>query len=289
VSFLLRGENWPVEWPLFALVVAAVLYLLGGRQSAAPTDATRRARGGAFYAGLVAVAVAVDSPVDAYADRLFWVHMTQHVLLMMVAPPLLLLGRPWPRLVRPLPRGFRLPLARSVLAGTTLGPVRTAARWLASPLPAFALFGSTLVVWHVPALYDLTLRNGTVHDLEHALFFGTALLLWVHLLPAATGRPQLSDGFRVAYGTGALLVSWVLAVVLGLESHPVYGAYASLAHRPGGISALADQQLAAGIMWVPGSVPFTIALFFAAYRWLDPNAGRRRRTPVGGDLRPRET
>jgi cytochrome c oxidase assembly factor CtaG len=283
VSFLLRGENWPVDWPLFALAAAAVLYRLGGRLSAAPHDASRRLRGAAFYAGLGVVAIAVDSPVDAYADRLFWVHMTQHVLLMMVAPPLLLLGRPWPRLIRPLPRGFRLPLARSVLAGPTLGPARAAARWLASPLSAFVLFNVTLLAWHVPALYDLTLRDTAVHGLEHALFFGTALLLWAHLVPA--GRAQLGDGLRVAYGTGALLVSWVLAVVLGLATHPAYGAYAHLAHRPLGISALADQQLAAGIMWVPGSVPFTVALFVAAYRWLDP-AGARRRRP---HLRPRET
>jgi putative membrane protein len=281
VSFLWRGENWPVEWPLFALAVTAVLYRLGGALSAAPSDATRRRRGACFYAGLVAVALAVDSPVDAYADRLFWVHMTQHVLLMMVAPPLLLIGRPWPRLLRPFPRGVRLPVARSVLAGPTLRPVRAAGRWVARPLPAFALFNGTLLVWHIPALYDLTLRNALVHDLEHALFFSTALLFWVHMLPAATGRPHLSDGQRVAYGTAALLVSWVLAVVLGLAPDPVYGAYADLVHRPGGLSALADQQLAAGMMWVPGSIPYCIVLFVVAYRWLDPNPGRR--------LRPRET
>jgi putative membrane protein len=127
-----------------------------------------------------------------------------------------------------------------------------------------------------------------VHDLEHMLFFGTALLYWVHLVPGVTGRPQLSDGQRVAYGTAGLLVSWVLAVVLGFAPSPVYDAYASLASRPGGLSALADQQIAAGIMWVPASIPFTIAIFVAAYRWLDPSSGRRR-APTTRDLRPRET
>ena len=281
--WLFRGDNWPVEWPLYALAVTAMLYLLGGRMSAAPSDAARKRRGFAFYAGLVTVALAVDSPIDAYADRLFWVHMTQHILLMMVAPPLLLLGRPWPRLLRPFPQSIRLPVARSVLAGSVLEPVRRVAQYIASPLPAFVLFNGTLLAWHIPALYDLTLRNGLVHDLEHALFFGTGLLLWAHLLPST--RPQLSDGWRVAYGTGALVVSWLLAIVLGLAPNPLYGAYASLAHRPGGLSALSDQQLAAGIMWVPGSIPYTVALFFAAYRWLDPAAGRRRRM----NLQPRET
>jgi len=259
-----------VSWPTYGLIAAGVLYFAGGRSAVA----ARRWRGAAFYAGLLTLLVAIDSPVDTYADRHFWVHMTQHVLLMMVAPPLLLLGRPWPRLIRPLPRAVRLPVARAVLAGTTLAPVRTAGRFLASPLPAFVAFNATLLAWHVPALYDLTLRNATVHEVEHALFFGTALLLWTHLLP---GSRTLSAGARVAYGTAALLVSWVLAIVLGLATHPLY-AYPSLT----------DQQLAAGIMWVPGSIPFCAALFVAAYRWLDPDAGTRRRR-MALDLRPKET
>ena len=107
-----------------------MLYLLGGRLSATASDAGKRWRGAAFYAGLATLALAIDSPIDAYADELFWVHMVQHVLLMMVAPPLLLLGRPWPRIVRPLPLGVRRPLARGVLAGPALAPVRRAFRWL---------------------------------------------------------------------------------------------------------------------------------------------------------------
>ncbi len=146
-----------------------------------------------------------------------------------------------------------------------------------------------LLGWHLPPLYDLTLRNVLAHDLEHVLFFWAALLMWVHLVPAATARPKLSDGQRVAYGTAAMLVSWVLAVVLGFASAPVYDVYASLASRPGGISALADQQIAAGIMWVPASVPFLIAIFAAAYRWLDPSSGPRREAVPVRDLRPRET
>ena len=283
MDFLLRSSSWPIEWPLAAIAVAALLYLGGGRLSATASGAAKRWRGAAFYAGLATLALAVGSPIDAYAGELFWVHMVQHVLLMMVAPPLLLIGRPWPRIVRPLPLGVRRPLARGALAGPTLAPVRHAFRWLASPLPAFVLFNGTLLVWHVPALYDLTLRNGPVHNLEHALFFGTALLFWVHLIPGASGRPALTDGARAVYGTAALAVSWILAIVLGLAPEPVYSAYATLAHRPGGLSALADQQLAAGVMWVPGSVPYCIVLAVAALRWLDPAAGAVRRRRLAGE------
>jgi cytochrome c oxidase assembly factor CtaG len=202
--------------------------------------------------------------------------MTQHVLLAIVAPPLLLLGRPWPRVLRPLPRDLRLPLARTVLAGPGLAPLRAAGRFVASPLPAFVAFNASLLVWHVPALYDLTLTNGAVHDLEHALFFGTGLLFWAHLVPGATARPRLGDGARVVYGAAGLLVGWLLAVVLGLAAHPLYRAYPSLA----------DQQLAAGIMWVPASIPYCLVLYAAAQRWLDPGAARRR--AVRPDLRPKE-
>jgi putative membrane protein len=282
VGFLLRSSSWPIDWPLAAIVVIAMLYLLGGRMSATPSDAGKRWRGAAFYGGLAILALAVGSPIDAYSGELFWVHMVQHVLLMMVAPPLLLLGRPWPRLSRPLPLGLRRPLARSVLAGPTLGPARGAVRRLAAPLASFTLFNGTLLLWHVPALYDLTLRDGPVHDLEHALFFGTALLFWAHLLPGASARPQLADGARAVYGTAALLVSWILAIVLGLAQEPLYGAYASLAQRPGGLSALGDQQLAAGVMWVPGSVPYCIVLVVVALRWLDPAAGAGRRRRLAG-------
>ena len=279
MGFLLRSSSWSIDWPLAAIAVTAVLYLLGGRLSATKSDAGKRWRGVAFYAGLATLALAVGSPVDAYAGELFWVHMVQHVLLMMVAPPLLLIGRPWPRISRPLPLGVRRPLARSVLAGPTLAPARNLFRRLGAPLPAFVLFNGTLLLWHLPVLYDLTLRDGPVHYLEHSLFFGTALLFWVHLVPGTTGRPQLADGARAVYGAAALGVSWILALVLGFASSPLYGAYAALGHRAGGISALGDQQLAAGVMWVPGSVPYCIVLVVVALRWLDPSveAGRRRR------------
>ena len=255
------------EWPFAGLLVAAVLYALGRREH----DSVRR--DACFYAGLLVIVAAIDSPVDRYADRLFWVHMVQHVLLTMVAPPLILLGRPWPRSVRAIPLTARRVIARSLHA----------CRALAAPLVAFVLFNGILLAWHLPALFDLTLRNEAVHDLEHALFFVTALLFWTHLTPTSR-RPRLGAARRVAYGVGAILVSWVLAVVLGFASHPLYGHYAALAHRPGGLSALADQQLAAGIMWVPASIPFTIAVLVAAYDVLEPS--KKAAVP---DLRPRET
>ncbi len=195
---------------------------LGGRMSATASDAGKRWRGAAFYGGLATLALAVDSPIDAYAGRLFWVHMVQHVLLMMVAPPLLLLGRPWPRVVaaaaaRP------SPAARARACSRGRRSHRFDARSAGSPRRCRRSRCSTArcSLWHLPALYDLTLRDGPVHDLEHALFFGTALLFWVHLVPGAV-RTSAARRRRAARSTAtaALLVSWLLAVVLGLAPEP---------------------------------------------------------------------
>jgi cytochrome c oxidase assembly factor CtaG len=276
VGFLLRPENWPVGWPLTALAVAAALNHAGARTELRPS----RRRVACFDAGLVVLFLAVDSPVDAYADRLFFVHMTQHVLLAVVAPPLLLLGRPWPRLIKPFPPDARRAVLGRVYA---IAPLRRWAEWIGRPVPSFVAFNATLLAWHIPVLYDSTLRSQGVHDVEHAMLFGTALLFWRHLVPSVRG--VLSDAERVAYGCGAILVGWTLAVALAFAPDPLYSAYAELAGRPLGLSALGDQQLAAGVMWVPASLPYTIAILAAAYRFLDPAAGARR----PADLRPRET
>ena len=153
------------------------------------------------------------------------------------------------------------------------------------------LFNANLVLWHVPALYDATLSSVVVHDLEHALFLFTALLFWGQVVDSPPFHASLDWLQRVVYVTGAVLVGWVLAIVLALAPSPLYSAYSSLSHRPGGLSALGDQQIAAGVMWVPGSIAFTIAFIVFLYRWLGPEpsgqaAARPARLGVAGTTDP---
>jgi cytochrome c oxidase assembly factor CtaG len=263
-----------VQAPFFLVLAAAVLYHLGGRRSVpghreAPE---RRWRSAAFYGGLLTIVVATDTPLDPLADTLFTAHMAQHILLLMVAPGLIVLAAPWLRLWQPLPLGFRRTVAKSVARGGWAAPLRALARLLSRPLPAWIAFNAVLVGWHVPALYDATLSSALVHDLEHALFFVAGILFWLQVVDSPPVRARLDYGLRAVYLTGALLVSWVLAIVLALSSSAFYPAYAHLEHRTAGLSALADQQIAGGVMWVPGSVPFTIAIIWAFYRWIDPAA-----------------
>jgi cytochrome c oxidase assembly factor CtaG len=225
----------------------------------------------AFVAGLAAIVLALDSPIDAYSDKLFWVHMGQHILLLTVAPPLILLGRPWPRMWRALPLRSRVQIGRTLARARWTAPIRVLAR----PLPAWLLFTMTMVAWHIPGPYDATLRSQAIHSCEHAMFFFAGLLFWAHVVGPSPLRPRLGWPARAAYVIGAMIVGWMLAIALVLLPQPLYGHYAALATRPGGISALIDQQLAGGMMWVPGSISYTIAAVYIFWRWLEPEGTRR--------------
>jgi putative membrane protein len=268
---------WPVSPPLVLVALAAMLYWLGGRRRVSRREGLEQlGRPLAFALGLVAVLAAVDSPLDPLADTSFAAHMAQHVLLLTVAPPLIVASAPWNRLWQPLPLGFRRTVARALVLSPRLRPVRAAAHAIGHPLCAWTLLNATMLVWHVPALYDLTLRSEWVHQLEHTLFFCTGLLFWAAVFDSPPFRARLDRLWRIAFVTTGMLVGWVLALVLAFATAPLYPAYAALAHRPGGLSALADQQLAAGVMWVPGSLSYTVAIVVLFYRWLAPTPARRR-------------
>jgi putative membrane protein len=208
----------------------------------------------ALSLGLISLVVALAPPLESLADRLFAAHMAQHVLLLAVAPPLLM------------------------ISGVRTGLWQRVPRALTHPLSAWMIFNVVVIVWHVPALYDLAVRNGGVHVIEHCLFIGTGLLFW----GVAFDEGRLAAWWRIAYLAAGMLVGWVIALVLAFATAPLYPAYAALSHRPGGLSALADQQIAAGVMWVPGSLAYTAAIIVYVYRWLEPESSARRLGLAGG-------
>jgi putative membrane protein len=263
--------RWSVDQPLGYLALAyvvgsAVLYLLGGRSRGTPTP-RQPIRELSFFSGLAVIVVALNSPIDSYADDLFWVHMVQHILLLTVAPPLILLGRPWPRMWRALPLQTRTAVGRTLARARWTAPIRALAR----PLPAWLLFNLTVVLWHLPAAYNATLTSNILHQLEHAMFFFFGLLFWARVIDPGPLRPRLVWPVRVGYTAAAMVVGWVLAIVLVSLTHPLYPHYATLANRPGSITAMTDQQLAGGVMWVPGSIAYSLTVMLGFYRWLEPD------------------
>lgn len=276
--------------PLLIACLAGVMYWRGGRGYRAARrlgtiapDRVRmeRWRAAAMIAAVLAAVLALQEPVDALAGELFWMHMVQHVLLLAVVAPLAVLAAPWMRLWRALPLTLRRTLARWAVNGVTAAPLRALTRALGHPLVAWALLACDLIAWHVPAAYDLTLRSEAVHYTEHASFLLFALLAWGQVIDSPPFHSRLQAPYRVAFAIGSMGVGWGLALMLAFASQPWYSAYAALGHRPGGISALTDQHLGAGVMWVPASLPWALAVFVLVYRWV-PDVQSRRTGGTGG-------
>ena len=192
--------EWPSDpWLIATLLIAAVWFQRGSRRPSlrAYPGGRRRTRrdhlwrGVAFYAALVTILFALGS-LDRLSEELFSVHMAQHILLMLVAAPLLALAAPWNAFWRPLPLGFRRAVAGGVAHSRTLAPGRRFVRWLALPIPVWLLFNANLAAWHVRGAYDLTLSNPAVHYLEHLSFIAFGVLFWAQMVDSPPFRSRLS-------------------------------------------------------------------------------------------------
>ncbi len=234
VSASLTGE--------VALVAGVYLWAVARRVRRWPLGRTL-----AYLAGLGVILVALQSGIDAYDDRLLSVHMVQHMLLLLLAPLLLLLGRPQVLALRALPAGSRPALVRAL---DRLRP-------LTHPLGALLIFMVVLVGTHLPAFYDATLRHPALHDAEHALYVASGLLL---LAPLLDGDPvpahQLGGLGRLVYMLAAMPAMAVVGAYLNRHTPLVYGPYAGPS-RALGIDPLVDQDQAGAIMWVAGDLFIT--------------------------------
>jgi putative membrane protein len=269
--------------PLLACAVAAALYALGGRGRAG--SGPPRWREASFYLGVATVFVALEPPFDNWADTSFALHMAQHVLLIGVAPPLLVLGRPWPRMWMPFPGRARRGVAHSLARGRWSAPLRLAVRTLTKPPVAVALLAAVLGFWHIPSMYDAAASNEGIHLLEHTCFVAAALLYWGPLLEAPPIRARIDHLRRAGWFAAGAVPGWILAIVLAEATHPLYPFYATLGHRAFGLSAIGDQQIGAGVMWVPGSIANFVLFIVYVYRWLEPDASE---APPAVEPRPEE-
>jgi len=214
-----------------------------------------------FTAGWTALAAALLSPIDGFAERSFAVHMVEHEMLMVLAAPLLVLSRPLEAWAWALPPGTRNALATVFSASR----IRHAWRRLTAPASAWSFHALALWIWHVPALFVAALANEGLHVLQHACFFTSALVFWW----AAFGRGfRAPDATSIALLFTTMLHTSALGLLLTFAPTPWY------AHRaPGlfGLTALEDQQLGGLVMWVPGSLAYLVAGLVIVAAWLSPS------------------
>ena len=260
------------DLPLVLVVAAFAWYLLGERHAAArprrPRAQRARQRSLAFYAGLLIILIALSPPVNALTDKLFWAQMIQRLLLVTAAAPLIALGRPWIVLWRAWPPRVRQPVTRTLTRSPSCAPIRGLFHALARPPGAWLAFSVNLVFWHLPGPNDLTLRNGYAHLLADGAFLLFGILFWNQVTGSSRATSPATYSRRIGYVASAMLTNVGLAIFLAFAQHPLYAPYAELAHRPGGITALADQQIGAGVMWAAGDLPFAIALALLVQHWL---------------------
>ena len=218
-----------------------------------------------FFAGFSVLTVSLLSPIATLSEWMFSAHMTQHELLMLVAAPLLAIGRPLVPMLWALPRHLRRRATRVKSSG--IGAVAT------SPLAVFALHAVALWTWHVPSLYEAAVLDDRIHIIQHVCFTATAALFWWSLLRGRYGR--LGYGAALLYIFATALHSGGLGALLVLSEVPWFPLYVSRA--TGLADPLADQQLGGFLMWVPSGIMmmlFALAMFAA---WLGEGERRRKK------------
>jgi putative membrane protein len=217
-----------------------------------------------FLAGLVAIFVAVSSPLETYSDTLLSMHMAQHFVLMSVAPPLILLGSPLVPMLRGLPRAIvrRIggPIFRSFLAHSF--------QEFFSRLPfAWLAMNLAYVGWHIPKAYEFALSSENWHNFEHFCFFATSLIFWWPIVEPWPARRRLNPWMIIPYLLTSDFVNTGLSAFLCFSGRLLYPSY-GIVERPFGIDALKDQIAAGAFMWVFGSLVFLVPAIYLTMRLL---------------------
>ena len=279
--------DWRLEPTVVVpLAVAALGWLLLVRRVRRlhPDTPVPARRSVCFLVGLGAIAVALLSGIERYDTTLFSVHMVQHLLLMLVAAPLIVLAAPITQLLRAASPGVRNRLLLPILRAT---PVSV----LAHPVVAWLTFAVVLWGSHFSPLFDLALENPGVHQVEHAVYLASALLFWWPVIGLDPAPRRMGFPARALYLLAQLPFNSFLGMAILFARAPLYPHYATLG-SPYGTSALADQHVAGGIMWLGGDVAFIGALLLLVAAWMrheerDAPAAERRADSERERLRER--
>ena len=249
---------WTLD-PFGAAVLAlfAGVYARGQLRLARRSHGERGTRAACFWAGWIALALALGPPLEALTPVSFAAHMTQHEIMMLAAAPLLVIARPLGTLLWGLPQSFAVVVKAAA--------VRRAAAWLSGPLVAWLTHAAVLWGWHVPVAFEAGLRSEPVHWLQHLSFFLAAVIFWWSVFSG--DRSGARRGIALVSVFTTAIHTTVLGALLTFSTSVWYATYAAAAPA-WGLSAIEDQQLGGLIMWVPGGMVFLAAGLSLAALWL---------------------
>ncbi len=257
--------NWdPVLLP--SLILAGWLYVRGLRKIWRKGGRGRGAavwQAAAFAGGMLALVVALVSPLEALAEQLASVHMVQHMILMMVAAPLLVLAAPVPVMLVALPRAWRKPVGRA-WHRVEAWPGGRHLLW--NPLFTWLLYAAVNWIWHFPDFYNATLRSNFVHVMQHLTFFVAGLLFWRVAIDPLSSR-RMDYGLGVVYLFTTTVHTGVLGIWMTFSPEPWYAEYLGRT-EVWGFTPLEDQQMAGLVMWMPGGKMYAMVAAVIFWRWL---------------------
>ena len=249
------------------ILLAAALYLVGrwrlGRRSRHATP--QKSRDLLYLGGILALVLALVSPIDVYAGDLFFMHMVQHLLLMMAAPPLIQAANPMSRFIWAFPRCIRRRIGGLL---NSAGILRLAIQGATIPIIAWLVFVMAIWLWHTPDLYSAALASEGLHLLEHATMFGAAMIFWWPVIGPAPVRSRMAHPLRFLYLFLALFQNIILGAILTFAQGPVYPFY-EITPDHWGIDSARDQQFGGVLMWVPGTMMYFVALAILFFAWLE--------------------
>lgn len=265
---------------VFPLLLASSAFAVGwwrlSRRSPQPLPAWRLTLA---LGGLVAIDLALLSPLDELAHGLFLAHMVQHTLLLMVAPPLLLLADPLPMILWSLPRPLRVWTGSLLAPGAPIRRTWRLVTWMPVTWLTYAL---ALWLWHLPAAYDAALRHGFLHDLEHLAFFWAGILYWWPVVnPAPRFRGYVPHSLRIVYVVLAEAQQAALGLLLSMSPAVLYPSYL-VEPRLWGLNPLEDQAWGGVIMWATGGLVGVATVLVLLFRLLERE---ERRSPAAGAAR----
>ena len=270
-------DHWSMDPFMFVVIAMVVWHEIGlskqAKRARPERTRQRRRRSFAFYSGLAVLLLSIQSPLDYWADRYFFVHMLQHLMLMFAAPTLVVAGAPWQPMLDALPRRMGHGLARGTLRGTWSRPLRAVTGFLLRPWVSVTVFSAVMIAWHIPALFDLGARNGFVHIwLMHGSYFGAGLLFWLQFIPSPPFRRRMPDLAQAAALIATNAVMWVLAMSMSILTQVSW--YAVYDHVPGvSLPPFADQQIGAAILWVCGDFWAIPSLVIVVRRIIESDGG----------------